>query len=53
MSKKAIKDEKLRKEIGLRFKQFRQSIKKSQHELANELKVCQTTITSIGSRDAH
>jgi transcriptional regulator with XRE-family HTH domain len=47
MSKQDRKDEVLRKEIGQRFKEFRQAIKKSQDELANELKVCQGTIANI------
>ena len=37
----------LRKDIGLRFKEFREAIKKSRQKLADELKVCQTTITYI------
>jgi transcriptional regulator with XRE-family HTH domain len=41
------KNTRLKKEIGRRFKQFRQAIKKSQQKLAHELKVCQTTISSI------
>jgi transcriptional regulator with XRE-family HTH domain len=47
MSKEDIKNTALRKEIGRRFKEFREAIKKSQDELSNELKVCQTTITSF------
>jgi transcriptional regulator with XRE-family HTH domain len=37
----------LRKEIGLRFKEFRQAIKKARNELADELRVCKSTIKSI------
>jgi len=47
MSKEENKDEGLKKEIGLRFKEFRQAIKKNRDELENELKVCQGTIASI------
>ena len=47
MTKPGIKDEALRKEIGLRFKEFRQAIKKTRHELVDELKICQSTISSI------
>lgn len=34
-------------EIGKRFRQFRESIKKAQHELAAELNIYQSTITNI------
>jgi transcriptional regulator with XRE-family HTH domain len=37
----------LKKEIGLRFKRFRQTIKKSQKQLADELQLYQSTITNI------
>ena len=47
MSKGGIKSVALRKDIGLRFKEFREAIKKSRQKLADELKVCQTTITYI------
>ena len=47
MKKKKIRDESLRKEIGLRFKEFRNTIKKSQYKLAEELKSSQSTITKI------
>jgi DNA-binding XRE family transcriptional regulator len=47
MSKQDLKNTKLRKEICLRFKKFRESIKKSQAELANELNVCRNTMTRI------
>ena len=46
-SKEEIKSAALRKEIGLRFKEFREAIKKSQKKLADELEVCQSTITYI------
>jgi transcriptional regulator with XRE-family HTH domain len=36
-----------KKEIGDRFKQFRNSIKRTQRHLAEELQVAQTTIASI------
>lgn len=47
MSKQGIKDEAMRKEIGLRFKEFREAIKKSRHELVEELKVCNSAVVSI------
>jgi transcriptional regulator with XRE-family HTH domain len=47
MSEEEIKNAAMKKEIGRRFAEFRQSIKKSQYKLANELKVCQSTITYI------
>ena len=47
MTKQDLKEAALKKEIGLRFKQFRKSIKKSQSELANELKVPPAKISSI------
>ncbi|UCC40834.1 MAG: helix-turn-helix transcriptional regulator [Candidatus Aminicenantes bacterium] len=47
MSKEYEKNAALKKEIGWRFKEFREAIKKSQDELANELKVCQGTIANI------
>jgi transcriptional regulator with XRE-family HTH domain len=34
-------------EIGKRFRRFRESIKKAQHELAAELNIYQSTITNI------
>jgi transcriptional regulator with XRE-family HTH domain len=40
-------DSELKKEIGLRFKRFRQTIKKSQKQLADELQLYQSTITNI------
>ena len=47
MKKKDIKNKLLKKEIGLRFKEFRKSIQKNQYELAKELKSFQSTITNI------
>ena len=47
ISKDSIRKTWLKKEIGLRFKEFRKSIKKSQKKLAEEFKVSQTTIASI------
>jgi DNA-binding XRE family transcriptional regulator len=42
-----INKEALKKEIGFRFKQFRQAIKKNQYELAVELDINQTSVTNI------
>ena len=47
MSEEYIKKEILKKEIANRFKTFRKSIKNTQHELADELKVNQSVITNI------
>jgi transcriptional regulator with XRE-family HTH domain len=47
MSKEAGRNAVLKKEVGLRFKEFRLSIKKSQTKLADEFTVSQTTIASI------
>jgi transcriptional regulator with XRE-family HTH domain len=44
MSKKVIET---KEEIGDRFRQFRESIGKAQHELAGELNVSQSTIANI------
>jgi transcriptional regulator with XRE-family HTH domain len=44
MSKKEIET---KEEIGSRFRQFRESIGKAQHELAAELKISQSTIANI------
>jgi transcriptional regulator with XRE-family HTH domain len=49
MTKEEKENAALRKAIGLRFKQFRESIKKSQSELANELEASLGIITSIES----
>jgi transcriptional regulator with XRE-family HTH domain len=49
MSKEDIKNAALKKEIGMRFKEFRQAIKKKQDELADELNVCHTTLANIES----
>jgi transcriptional regulator with XRE-family HTH domain len=37
----------IKKEVGKRFRQFREEIKKAQHELASELNIYQSTITNI------
>ena len=37
----------IKKEIGLRFKQFREALGKTQVELARELEIYQSTITNI------
>lgn len=37
----------IKKEIGKRFRKFREEIKKAQHELASELGIYQSTITNI------
>jgi len=37
----------IKKEIGKRFRKFREEIKKAQHELASELNIYQSTITNI------
>jgi transcriptional regulator with XRE-family HTH domain len=47
MSKQDIKNASLRKEIGKRFKEFRQSIKKTQYEFVVELRVCKSTVSNI------
>ncbi len=48
MSEKVNKVENsLKKEIGERFRKFRESIGKAQHELASELDIYQSTITNI------
>ena len=47
MSKEAVRNQGLKKEVGLRFKEFRNSIKKSQTKLADEFLLTQTTIASI------
>ena len=41
-----------RKDVGARFRQFRLAIHKTQHELAAELAVTQSTIANIESRKA-
>lgn len=41
-----------RKDVGLRFRQFRLAIHKTQHELATELRVSQSTIANIESGKA-
>ena len=46
-SSKIKHDSELKKEIGHRFKRFRQTIKKSQKQLADELQLYQSTITNI------
>jgi transcriptional regulator with XRE-family HTH domain len=47
MSKQYIKNKALRKSIGLRFKEFREKIRKTQHELADELNISQSTYNYI------
>jgi transcriptional regulator with XRE-family HTH domain len=47
MSKEGGRNAVLKKEIGLRFKEFRNFIKKSQWKLSDEFTVSQTTIASI------
>ncbi len=37
----------IKKEVGKRFRRFREEIKKAQHELASELSIYQSTITNI------
>lgn len=37
----------IKQEIGKRFRRFRETIKKAQHELASELNIYQSTITNI------
>lgn len=37
----------IKKEVGKRFRKFREEIKKAQHELASELSIYQSTITNI------
>ena len=49
MKKEDPKDTEMKKEIGRRFNEFRQFIKKRQEELAEELKVSQGTIANIES----
>ena len=46
MAKKKINSE-AKKEVGRRFLQFRKRIGKAQHQLAEELKVSQSTIANI------
>jgi transcriptional regulator with XRE-family HTH domain len=41
------KNDELKKAIGERFKKFRKSIDKAQHQLASELSVFQSTITNF------
>jgi DNA-binding XRE family transcriptional regulator len=47
MSNQKIKNSELRKDIGLRFKEFRKYIQTNQYELAKKLNSCQSTITNI------
>jgi transcriptional regulator with XRE-family HTH domain len=47
MTKQDLKEAAMKKEIGLRFKQFRQFINKSQAKLAKELQVRQVIISEI------
>jgi transcriptional regulator with XRE-family HTH domain len=47
MLKQDIKDTALKKEIGNRFKEFRQAIKKTRHEFVDELSFSISTIFSI------
>jgi len=47
MKKKDLKEEALKKETGMRFKQFREFINKSQTKLAEELQVPQDSISKI------
>jgi len=47
MTKQDLKEATMKKEIGLRFKQFREFIKKSQAELAEELGVRPVIISKI------
>lgn len=48
MRKKLPKtDNELKKEIGKRFRKFRDDISKAQHHLASELSIYQSTITNI------
>ncbi|MCP4219897.1 MAG: helix-turn-helix transcriptional regulator [bacterium] len=41
------KENSIKKEIGKRFRRFREEIQKAQHELASELNIYQSTITNI------
>jgi DNA-binding XRE family transcriptional regulator len=41
------KESPIKKEVGKRFRKFREEIKKPQHELASELGIYQSTITNI------
>lgn len=43
----SISDQNLKKSVGLRFRRFREAIKKTQYDLAEELHVYQSTITNI------
>ena len=47
MTKQDLKEAAMKKEIGLRFKQFREFIKKSQGKLAKELQIRQVIISEI------
>lgn len=47
MKKEDLKEEALKKETGMRFKRFREFIKKSQAELAAELRVLRVIISQI------
>jgi transcriptional regulator with XRE-family HTH domain len=47
MTKQDLKEAAMKKAIGLRFKQFRESINKSQDKLAKELQVRQVIISEI------
>jgi transcriptional regulator with XRE-family HTH domain len=47
MTKQDLKEAAMKKEIGLRFKQFREFINKSQAKLAKELQVRQVIISEI------
>jgi len=47
MKKKDLKEEALKKETGMRFKQFREFINKNQTKLAEELQVPQDSISKI------
>jgi transcriptional regulator with XRE-family HTH domain len=42
-----INDQTLKKSVGLRFRKFREALKKTQYDLAAELQVYQSTITNI------
>ena len=52
MSKDNKEKRALKKEIGRRFKRFRESIKKPQYELAAELNLDQTSISAIENGNA-
>jgi len=47
MTKEDLKETAMKKAIGMRFKQFREFLKKSQAELAEELQVRQAIISAI------